>query len=327
MSQDRPDVLVIGAGVIGLSVAVAVLEAGLTVTVYAAEPPDRTTSAAAGALWGPHLVGTDERVERWAAVTLARFRHLAGQTGPGVTVMSGLAASAGTGRADGPPPFTNGAGEPRPCDPARLPIGYSAGWLYSAPVIDMPLYLDFLLGLVRAGGGRLEIGPPAADLAGALDRWAAPVLVNCAGIGARDLAADPVLVPVRGQVVVGANPGLSEFFVGEDADGEVTYFFPHGRTVVMGGTHQEGSFRLDPDPADAQRVLDRCAAAEPRLAAVEVLAHRVGLRPVRPAVRLAAAPAGDGRHVVHCYGHGGAGVTLSWGCARDAAAMITTLHT
>jgi len=323
----QPDVLVIGAGVIGLSVTAALLEAGLAVTVYAAEPPDRTTSAAAGALWGPHLVGADERVGRWAALTLARFRELAEAPGTGVAVLTGLAASAGAaGQDDGPPPFTEGAGEPLRCDPARLPPGYTAGWRYAAPVIDMVAYLDHLLGLVRAGGGRLETGPAVPDLAAGLRRRAAPVLVNCAGIGARGLVPDPALVPVRGQVEVAANPGLGEFFVGEGADGEVTYIFPHGRTVVLGGTHQHGSASLHADPADARRILDRCAAAEPRLARARVLAHRVGLRPVRPSVRLDAEPAADGRHVVHCYGHGGAGVTLSWGCALDVADLIAGLR-
>ena len=82
MGPDRPDVLVIGAGVIGLSAAVALLREGCRVTVYTAEPPDRTTSAVAGALWGPHLVGADDRVERWAGLTLDHFRELAARSAP-----------------------------------------------------------------------------------------------------------------------------------------------------------------------------------------------------------------------------------------------------
>ena len=323
---DQPDVLVTGAGVIGLSVAAALLDAGLAVTVYAAQPPGRTTSAVAGALWGPHLVGADGRVDRWAGLTLARFRELASVPDAGVAILPGLAASAAAGSEEsGPPPFSEGAGERLRCEPGQLPAGYTAGWRYSAPVIDMPAYLEFLLNLVRAGGGRLELGPPLRDLAGALTRAPGPVLVNCAGIGARELVPDPELEAVRGQVIVAANPGLAEFFVGDDADGEVTYIFPHGATVVLGGTHQHGSAILRADPADARRILDRCAVAEPRLAGAQVLAHRVGLRPVRPAVRLDAVPAASGRHVVHCYGHGGAGVTLSWGCALDVARLVSGL--
>jgi D-amino-acid oxidase len=48
--------------------------------------------------------------------------------------------------------------------------------------------------------------------------------------------------------------------------------------------------------------------------------HRVGLRPVRPAVRLER----EGR-VIHCYGQGGAGVTLSWGCAEEVRELVAQL--
>jgi D-amino-acid oxidase len=76
----------------------------------------------------------------------------------------------------------------------------------------------------------------------------------------------------------------------------------------------------------ADRILRDCAAVEPRVTGVRVLSHRVGLRPFRPQVRLeaespGAARGGHGPVVVHNYGHGGAGITLSWGCARDAAAL------
>jgi len=76
----------------------------------------------------------------------------------------------------------------------------------------------------------------------------------------------------------------------------------------------------------AERILRDCAAAVPALAGVRVLGHRVGLRPVRPTVRLERAERGDGfaGPLVHNYGHGGGGVTLSWGCAREAAALVTS---
>jgi D-amino-acid oxidase len=145
-------------------------------------------------------------------------------------------------------------------------------------------------------------------------------------VHAQQLAADPAVTPVRGQAVVAVNPGLTEFAVAPaDRAAELVYLFPHGDTVVLGGTEAAGDWSLEPVPAAAARILRDCAAIEPRLAGARVLAHRVGLRPVRPAVRLEAEPglaAGDGPLIVHNYGHGGAGITLSWGCARETGQLL-----
>ena len=319
------DVLVIGAGVCGLSTAIVLLDAGLAVDVYAAEPPHRTTSATAGALWGAHLVGTDERVGSWAARTLSRFRELAAEPEAGITEMGGLVASPARVETE-PPSFTRGAGPVTKCDPAELPPGFASGWRYTAPVVAMPAYLDYLLGQLLNKGGNLHLGPPLRSLAEAESRSAAPIIVNCAGIGARDLVPDPGLTPFRGQVVVTANPGLAEFFVGErESPDEVTYIFPHGASVVLGGTQQAAATSLRPDPVTVERIIAGCVAVEPRLAGAPILAHRVGLRPVRARVRLEAKAISGGRYLVHNYGHGGAGVTLSWGCAEGVLTEVAVL--
>jgi D-amino-acid oxidase len=325
MTVASPDVFVIGAGVCGLSVALVLLDEGLAVTVYAADPPHRSTSAAAGALWGAHLVGADDRVTSWGEVTLARFRDLAGDPATGVREASGLAASP-DGEA-GVPDFSAGLLDLAPADPAVLPAGYVTGWRYRAPTVAMPDYLDFLVGEVVDRGGTVTIGKPLKSLAQAEQDSTAPVIVNCSGIGARELAADDDLIPVRGQVVVVANPGLTDFFVGEgEESGQITYIFPHGATAVLGGTEQHGNSSRQADAATASRILRSCANVEPRLADAAVLTHRVGLRPVRSQVRLDTETLAGGRHVVHNYGHGGAGVTLSWGCAQSVRDEVLRLQ-
>jgi D-amino-acid oxidase len=65
-----------------------------------------------------------------------------------------------------------------------------------------------------------------------------------------------------------------------------------------------------------------CAAAFPSLRGARVVAQRVGLRPVRPSVRLEAEALPGGRVLWHNYGHGGAGVTLSWGCAAELTSAV-----
>jgi len=325
VAQTDSDVLVIGAGVIGLTTAICLAEAGLSVAIGAAEPPRQTTSATAGAIWGPHLVGMDDRVARWADVTLARFAEY---SAPGiganaldgiVRVATGIAARREEGAA--PPEFAVGQSL-APCKPAEIPPGYRSAWQLSAPIVAMPTYLDYLAERYCRAGGTTPFPARVSTFSDA--RVLAPsarVIVNCTGCGARDLVPDPDVTPVRGQVVVTTNPGITEFFVGTAADpGDLTYLFPHGDVVVLGGTEQHGNWSREADPATADRILAACAAVRPELSDATVLEHRVGLRPARSSVRLAAEP-GDGVTIVHNYGHGGAGVTLSWGCAEDAAAL------
>jgi D-amino-acid oxidase len=198
------------------------------------------------------------------------------------------------------------------CDAGELPHGFVTGWRYLSPVMDMPVYLDYLLDRAEAAGAVLEIRRlDSLDEALA----AAPVVVNCAGIGARELVPDPSVTPYRGQVVVVRNPGVAEFFVDESEP--PLYFFPHTATVILGGTAQAGDANIDPDPDTAAAIVARCARIEPRLLDAEVIGHRVGLRPTRPTVRLEREGA-----VVHNYGHGGAGVTLSWGCANEVGLIL-----
>jgi D-amino-acid oxidase len=125
---------------------------------------------------------------------------------------------------------------------------------------------------------------------------------------------------VRGQVVVVENPGLREFFAEEPGSAtELRYVLPHRDTVVLGGTAEPDRTDLAPRPEVARRILARCTEVVPALAGARVVAHRVGLRPVRDQVRLEE-EARDGGRVIHNYGHGGGGVTLSWGCAREVTA-------
>jgi D-amino-acid oxidase len=320
MTSSAPDILVIGAGVSGLTTAICLAEAGARVTIRAARPPAQTTSAVAGAIWGPHMVGQDDRVARWGASTLARLLGLAAEPAAGVRTVSGLQASRGPAS---PPDWAVALDGFRLATGGELPPGFAAGWRFTAPVAAMPVYLGYLLARFRDAGGELAAGNHAfGSLDEAIASTSAGVIVNCAGIGARVLVPDLEMMPVRGQVVVAANPGITEFFIGlGDESASLIYLFPHGDTVVVGGTEDRGNWSLEPDLAVAERILRDAAAIEPGLRGAQVVAHRVGLRPVRPAVRLDAEDRAGGRRIVHNYGHGGAGVSLSWGCAADAAGL------
>ena len=306
----RTDVVVVGAGVSGLTSAVCLAEQGLRVLVRSADAPHRTTSCAAGAMWGRHLVEHD-RAEAWALESLAVFRALAADARTGVAIVAGVEAGHAGLPAPRPGPGTD---DVRACDPATLPPTYANGWHYRVPVIDMTVYLTYLLTRLRAAGGRTELGTPVT---GDELPTLGPLVVNCTGLGARALVPGDPVRPIRGDLLVVDNPGVDTFFVehDDDVDELTTYVLPQGGRVVLGGSRGRDDWSLEPRPHIARAIFERCLAAEPRLSGATVQAHRVGLRPVRPAVRLET----DERHphVIHNYGHGGGGVTLSWGCARE----------
>ena len=333
MPNSDCDVLVVGAGVSGLTTAICLAEAGLRAVVQAATPPALTTSSVAGAIWGPHLVEDSPRAMQWRRDTLSVLRDLAAEPGTGVQTVTGLQADRGAPPPPGPlPDWLAELGTATPCPPSGLPGGFTSGWRYAAPLAHMPTYLGYLQARFEKAGGQVETATVTSLPGAGRDRGARAV-VNCTGMGARDLVPDPAVTPFRGQVIVAANPGISEFFIGPADDiADLVYLFPHGDTVVLGGTEGAGDWSLDPVPALADRILRDCAAVEPRLRGAQILDHRVGLRPYRPQIRLEAEPdggPGDARPsgpqrplVVHNYGHGGAGITMSWGCAREAAALV-----
>lgn len=314
------DALVLGAGVIGLTTAVQLAETGMRVEVRTALPPEQTTSAAAGAMWGLFMVEREESVIRWSRETLHTLVQLADDKTCGVRLVRGVEASRT------PAVLLDGIDllmDLRRCRPAELPDGFQSGFRYTVPLVDMPTYLQYLTERLRAAGGQLRLASvERLDVAGR-DVGA---IVNCTGIRARELNGDAEVYPIRGQVLVAENPGITDFFT-EDSDTttstDLLYIFPHDDKVVLGGTAEPGQWNLDPDPRVAAGILARCTEVEPSLATAQVLGHRVGLRPRRSRVRLEEERlAGNGTLVIHSYGHGGAGVSLSWGCAFEVSRRL-----
>jgi D-amino-acid oxidase len=313
----RDEVLVVGGGVIGLTTAIRLVEAGVAVRVWSADPVEETTSWAAGASWGPHLISDQPEVTRWGRETLAVLRELAKDEDTGVRVPAGVEA---TRWPSVPPPWSADLGDISMVGPEALPPGFVFGWRHRTPIVDMPVYLRYLTTRLERAG----VVPERRRITSLSEAGAeADTVINCTGMGARELVGDADLVPIRGQVVICANPGLTEFFCEDPGRVEdLTYMFPHGDTVLLGGQAVPGDESREIDPGAADAILARCTAIEPRLAGATVLEHRVGFRPSRPAVRLEAAPLGTGA-VVHNYGHGGSGVTLSWGCADEVTRLLT----
>ncbi len=310
------DILVIGSGVSGLSTAVLLQEAGLRVRIRTAAMSQATTSSVAAAIWYPYKAYPEDRVLAWGERAFQVFDGMVDDPETGVILREGFELH----REPAPNPWwMDAVPGVRRCEKEELPPGYRDGHAFTAPIIEMPVYLDHLLRRFTAAGGTVE-ERAVSSLDGASAGFR--VVVNCAGLGAREISADDSMTPIRGQIVRVSNPGLDNFLLDEDGPDGVTYVIPRTEDCILGGTAEEGEWGTEPDPEIAAAIMRRCTELEPRLAGAEILEHRAGLRPGRPEVRLEAEILENGIPCVHNYGHGGSGVTLSWGCAEDAARLV-----
>jgi len=319
--MSAPPIVVIGAGVSGLTCAVRLLERGHDVEIWARERSPNTTSDVAAATWYPLRGERDDRTDRWLPVSLERFTGLSREPDSGVVLRNGIELfrfpADDTWWRDVLPGF-------RRADQTELPTGFVDGFVANGiPVVEMPVYLAWLMRRVSALGGHVIVRT-VTTFDEALDRH--DVVVNCTGLGARSLAGDDAMVAIRGQVVRVEQFGLDRYLLDEQAPDGIAYVYPRAADVVLGGTREPANEAIEPDAETARAIVKRCALLEPRVAGARILSHAVGLRPGRPAVRLEAERRAEGKLLVHDYGHGGSGVTLSWGCAEDVADLISREH-
>lgn len=318
MSHPRPSGenlathLVVGAGVSGLSCALALSCAGVPVRIWARELPHATTSRVAAALWYPYRVAPIERVRGWALASYAFFDRLTASRYAAAGVRHREVLELFPADAH-PADWRLELAGFRVATQAEVPEGYGSAYLYQAPVVDTGRYLDFLVDALRRRGIEIETRT--------LESWdaafdAAPVVINCVGLGARELCNDPAVHPLRGQIHRVNAPRQSQVVLDEYSSDEVRYVVPRIDDCILGGSAEPGREDLEVDAAVRERIVDDCRRLAPALEGSTPLGDHVGLRPCRDEVRLEVERHPRGT-LVHNYGHGGAGVTVSWGCAAE----------
>ena len=174
----------------------------------------------------------------------------------------------------------------------------------------------FLAWLTHRLRGSIE-RRPVNDLAGE----PGDIVVNCTGLGARELATDDALSPLFGQVVITEVGGVDRSITVTDerVPDEIFYMVPRRDELVLGGCSipWPPGTPADINPAITRRILDQARSLG--LAVGDVKRVRAGLRPYRHEVRLERTGC-----VIHNYGHGGAGYTLCRGCANAVARLVSS---
>jgi D-amino-acid oxidase len=281
-----------------------------------------TTSSIAGAVWFPYRVGPPHKVTRWALRT-RRWLEVISRTVPeaGIDVLTGyeIMGDDGTTRpwwAAAPTMEGDGlATESIDVDYVPAPvIGAPHGWRFTAPRAQPSLFLPYLESRLKHPIEQ-RVVTHLADEPG-------DVIINCTGLGARNLVGDELLYPLLGQIVIAerGNADLTQTITDDRDPERIFYIIPRRDELVLGGC----SLPFPPgdkphiDPDITERILTHAQRLGISVGAVRT--ERVGLRPYRAEVRLER----DAHHrrIIHNYGHGGAGFTLCRGCAEDVVALL-----
>src|SRR5438067_4184249 len=316
---------VIGAGVSGLTCGIVFAEGKWDVTIFADETGQEPTSGAAAAVWFPYDAEPAEKVIPWSLITYGRLRELARDSRSGVSLLE-IWQFTRVGQIPIPDWAKNLGARPISVIPSEVegsltipafPSIFSNGYALNVPLIDTTIYLDYLANRFHNAGGTIESAHinKVEEIPRDFD-----VIVNCAGIGARELVHDSELEPHRGQVAIVPKIDLAQAIVCNDAP--LMYAIPRVHDCVFGGTNSISENR-EPSSSDTTAIVSECS----RVLGIEpppVIAVKVALRPFRNSgVRLELAKFGDGSAVIHNYGHGGAGFTLSWACAEEVCAIAS----
>ena len=326
-------VAIVGAGVSGLTCGIVFAERRHRTTIFAKEIGQQTTSAVAGALWFPYDVEPVDKAIPWALETYQTLIDLARNAESGVSMIELRQLSrigeiqipdwaVPLGARVIPSEVENGAaGEPATWSGSEgiKSREFTSGFAITVPLMDTTIYLDHLANRFLKADGQITENVRLENLEDVDPKF--DLVINCSGISARELVHDANLEPHRGQVaIVPRIKDLPYAVVCDDAP--LMYAIPRLNDCVFGGTN-ELSDDLAADSATTERIVVECS----RVLNIEkpnILAERVGLRPFRKSgVRVERNHLRDGRTVVHNYGHGGSGFTLSWGCAEEVFDLAT----
>ncbi|GBM37846.1 D-aspartate oxidase [Araneus ventricosus] len=287
MALTGKEIAVIGAGVVGLSTALSLQEEfPLTnITVFADKFNNETLSSGAGGIFRPEInvYHDEERVRTWCKDSLSHFLDVLKSSEcseAGILLISGYHLSSMFSD------FKNElvqelAPEWRKVNDKELqlfPGPFKGGQFYTTPVIDCKYYLPWMKSKFESAGGKI-VRKHVSNFEEIPDNYS--IIVNCAGLGAKNLLQDEMLTPVRGQTIVVKAPWIKNFYYAD-----TVYIIPGVDCVTLGGIKDYGSWKMEVDLYQKQYIWDKCTELVPSLNNAEILYDWVGLRPFRPSVRV-----------------------------------------
>lgn len=315
-------ITIIGCGVSGLTTGITLLEAGWTkVKIIAEQLPPHTTSNKAAAIWFPYKANPQDLVLKWSQESYAVFEELTQEPSSGVYFVDWCVLEKEIFHKT---PWWTAA---LPIDRyhkntiAELPEGYKEGYTAHVPMIETPIYMQYLLDRFGENGGMVE-QRRIDGFEELLKQSPDTIIVNCTGLGAKYLCKDDELYPIQGHIVQLEADEEEEigYIVDEHGPNAVAYMMPRKDCIVLGGTAEAHQYGLEVEESVVAGILKRCKCLEPKLKGKKVVNTYVGLRPYRSTIRLERE---ENRPIVHNYGHGGAGFTVSWGCAKEVLQLVS----
>ncbi|MFC0605743.1 FAD-dependent oxidoreductase [Winogradskyella pulchriflava] len=304
---------VIGCGIIGLTSAIKLQENKLKVTIVAKESFKNTLSHKVGAIWFPFEIQPKEKANRWAALAYKTYQDDV-KDGNGVAFIPFITSYNDHSNTDWVHQLPKAS--VKEASSSELPKGIRKAFVSIVPLAEPQLYLPYLFQRFLDNGGVFkEKKVTSLQEAAALDE----LVVNCTGLGAKQLCNDKDLQPMRGQILRCKKMNIPSY-ADSTKKGALSYIINRSEDCILGGTDYDNDWNINVDLNDTELIKERFLNISQSQKAPTIIEEIVGLRPKRSAVRFE-----FDKHfpnIFHNYGHGGAGFTVAWGCAIELVEIL-----
>lgn len=315
MIFEKPRIAVIGKGVIGLTTAELLLENGYAVDIFSKDDQNFTASMGAGAYWWPHKAYPAKRVSQWSGIAFKKYKNLSKNPETGIKMHQHYRFCSVEDETSYALELVDNWS---PIDSSSFGITSEKSFTVEVPLIDVSLYMPWLYQRVKSLGARFysrELNS-CHELTDAYQ-----LVINCSGLNARILADDPTVYPIRGQIVRVEKPeNFNISYRHVTSTSNLTLILPRFNDCILGGTSLEHSDSTEVDKQTTTDIINRCSSIVPELKNFKIMSVHVALRPGRESVRLEPEITGN-KMIIHNYGHGGSGYTISYGCAQEVLSI------